>query len=48
MAAPDGVELEMRVEVAARNPGGYPDDKVGNVTENARTLEFETYGFGDQ
>jgi len=47
LAAPDGVELEIRVEITARKPDGYPDDKVRNVTENARTLKFETYGFED-
>jgi hypothetical protein len=48
LAAPDGVDLEIRVEISARKPDGYPDDKVRNVTENARTLKFETYGFEDQ
>ncbi len=47
LAAVDGAELEIRVEVTARHSGGYPDDKVRNVTENARTLKFETYGFED-
>jgi hypothetical protein len=47
LAAPDGVELEIRVEISARKADGYPDDKVRNVTENARTLKFETYGFED-
>jgi hypothetical protein len=48
LAAPEGVELEIRVEIEARKPDGYPDDKVRNVTENARTLKFETYGFEDR
>ena len=48
LAAPDGVDLEIRVEITARRPDGYPDDKVRNVTENARTLKFETYGFEDR
>jgi predicted AAA+ superfamily ATPase len=47
LAAPQGVDLEIRVEISARKPDGYPDDKVRNVTENARTLKFETYGFED-
>lgn len=47
LAAADGVDLEIRVEISARCPGGYGDDKVRNVTENARTLKFETYGFED-
>jgi len=48
LAAPEGVELEIRVEITARKPDGYPDDKVRSVTENARTLKFETYGFEDR
>lgn len=47
LAAVDGAELEIRVEITARHSGGYPDDKVRSVTENARTLKFETYGFED-
>jgi predicted AAA+ superfamily ATPase len=47
LAAAEGVDLEIRVEISARKPDGYPDDKVRNVTENARTLKFETYGFED-
>ena len=47
LAAPDGVELEIRVEITARKPDGFPDDTVRNVTENANTLKFETYGFED-
>jgi len=47
LAAPEGVDLEIRVEISARKSDGYPDDKVRNVTENARTLRFETYGFED-
>ena len=48
LAAPEGVDLEIRVEITARKPDGYPDDKVRNVTENASTLKFEVYGFEDQ
>jgi len=48
LAASEGVELEIRVEISARKPDGFSEDKVRNVTENARTLKFETYGFEDQ
>lgn len=48
LAAPDGIELEVRVEISARKADGYPDDKVRTVTENARTLKLETYGFEDR
>ncbi len=44
LAAPEGVELE----ITARQPDGYSDDKVRNVAQNARTLKFETYGFEDR
>lgn len=47
LAAPDGVELEIRVEITARNPVGYTEKNVRDVTENANTLKFETYGFED-
>jgi hypothetical protein len=47
LAAPEGVDLEIRVEITAHKADGYPDDKVRNVIENARTLKFETYGFED-
>jgi predicted AAA+ superfamily ATPase len=48
LAAPEGVELEVRVEIAARKDDGFPEDKVRIVTENARTLKFESYGFEDR
>ena len=48
LAAPEGVELEISVEITARKKDGYPDDKVRIVTENARTLKFESYGFEDR
>ena len=45
--APDGVELEITVEISASKKDGYPDDKARIVTENARTLKFDQYGFED-
>jgi predicted AAA+ superfamily ATPase len=48
LAAPQGVELEIRVEISARKADGFPEDKVRIVTENARTLKFESYGFEDR
>jgi hypothetical protein len=48
LAAPEGVELEVRVEIAASKADGFPEDKVRIVTENARTLKFESYGFEDR
>jgi hypothetical protein len=48
IAAPEGVELEFRVEITARKPDGFSEDKVQIVTENARTLRFESYRFEDR
>jgi hypothetical protein len=48
LAAPEGVDLEISVEITARKKDGYPDDKVRIVTENARTLKFDSYGFEDR
>ena len=35
----------MTLEIHARPPGGAADNVVRTVTENARTLKFEGYGF---
>lgn len=48
LAAPEGVELEVRVDIVARKADGFPEDKVRIVAENARTLKFESYGFEDR
>jgi predicted AAA+ superfamily ATPase len=43
-----GGDVEVRVEVTARKPDGYPDQIVRTVTENARTLKFdEGSGFSE-
>jgi hypothetical protein len=47
LAAPEGVDLEITVEISASKRDGYPDDKARIVTENARTLKFDQYGFED-
>jgi hypothetical protein len=36
-----GTQVEVAVEISARNAGGFPDGTVRNVTENANTLGFE-------
>ncbi len=43
-----GTQVEVTVEISARNPGGFPDDTVRNVTENAKTLGFEDGSGFDQ
>ena len=47
LATSDDVDLEIRLEISARNKDGYPDDKIRIVSENARTLKFDSYGFED-
>ena len=48
LAAPEGVDLEISVEITARKQDGYPDDKVRIVAENARTLKFDSFSFEDR
>jgi hypothetical protein len=45
LAAVDGVDLEVTVEIRATTKDGFPDDKVRIVTENAKTLKFDQFGF---
>lgn len=45
--AGEGVELEVTVEISARQADGFSEDKVRVVTENARTLKFDPFGFED-
>ena len=40
-----GAEVEVTLEIHARLPDGAPDNVVRTVTENAKTLKFEGYGF---
>ena len=40
-----GAKVEVRLEVQAEIPDGAPDDVVRTVTENARTLKFDSHGF---
>jgi predicted AAA+ superfamily ATPase len=37
--------VEVSLEVSADIPSGAPDDTVRTVTENARTLKFDPFGF---
>jgi hypothetical protein len=47
LAAPDGVELEISVEIQASKKDGFPDTTARIVSENARTLKFDQSGFED-
>jgi predicted AAA+ superfamily ATPase len=49
LASQVGVDLEVRVEIVAKKPDGFPDQTVRTVTENARTLKFDqTSGFEEE
>lgn len=47
LAAVPDVELTVRVEIEARAPEGFAEDKVRTVRENATTLKFDSSGFED-
>jgi len=40
-----GAEVDIRLEVQIRVRNGVPDDVVRTVSENARTLKFDSSGF---
>jgi len=40
-----GAEVEVRMEIQIRVPGGVPDDVVRTVSENSKTLKFDSAGF---
>jgi hypothetical protein len=48
LAAVEGVQLDVKVEVSAVKTDGFPEEKVRIVTENARTLKFDQFGFEDE
>lgn len=48
LAAQEGVDLEVTVEISAKKRDGFPDSTVRIVSENARTLKFEDADFEDQ
>ena len=43
-----GTDVEITVEIAARNTDGFPDATVRNVTENAKMLRFTDHDFEDR
>ena len=45
LAAVEGVELEVRVEITARTPDGFDEAKIRTVKENATVLRFDDAGF---
>ena len=43
-----GAECEVRLEISAEVPDGVPDEVLRTVTENARTLKFDSHGFEEE
>ncbi len=48
LASVPGSHVEVTVEIQADLPNGAGDAIVRTVTENARTLKFDTYGFEEE
>lgn len=40
-----GSDVEITIEIQAEIPEGVPEQTIRDVTENCRTLKFESYGF---
>ncbi len=40
-----GANVKVALEIDAEIPDGAPDNVVRTVTENSRTLKFESHGF---
>jgi hypothetical protein len=40
-----GTSVEISLEIKATNTGGFPEHVTRTVTENARTLKLDSYGF---
>lgn len=45
LAAMEGVDLDITVEIQARSIDGFPEDKVRIILENASALKFEQLTF---
>jgi len=43
-----GANVEVTLEIHADIPGGAPEKTVRDVTENCRTLKFDSYGFEEE
>jgi hypothetical protein len=43
-----GSEVKVILEIEAEVPNGVPENTVRTVTENSRTLKFDTHGFEKQ
>ncbi|MGH8909667.1 MAG: Swt1 family HEPN domain-containing protein [Egibacteraceae bacterium] len=44
----DGADVDVTVKIAARFPDGFSEQVVRTVSENARTLKFDGFGFEER
>ena len=43
-----GADVEVTIEIEAKSSQGFTDNVVRIVTENARTLKFQSFGFEEE
>jgi hypothetical protein len=43
-----GAKVKITLEIQADLPDGVPDGVIRTVSENCRTLKFETFGFEEE
>jgi hypothetical protein len=43
-----GAKVRVTLDIEAEIPSGAPDHVVRTVTENSRTLKFESHGFEEE
>jgi hypothetical protein len=48
LAGLPGAKVTVTLEIQAELPDGAPDHVVRTVTENSRTLKFESFGFEEE
>jgi len=48
LSAVEGADVQITIEISAERAEGFPEDKVRIVSENARVLKFESFGFEDR
>jgi hypothetical protein len=48
LAGLPGANVTVTLEIQADIPDGAPDHVVRTVTENSRTLKFESFGFEEE
>ena len=42
-----GAKVTVKIDITVEIPNGAPDGTVRTISENCRTLKFESFGFED-